>query len=227
MIPMFMRFLFALIFSWTAFVLFESPLEAQQESGSSNPQPTPPYLAPVPANLHWIVNFSYVAKTDSGTKPAPPPDGYPVSIETTKVGTTRRIVVKFANSPPQQIDIFGKDCYAQDPTLGLQCRKLGGDYTPYMFFDLGFPFTQCVNLASFKEYTTSQDVPVFHYQDGSTEAWISVETRLPIGADQIGSVKTSYQYLPEPDADAIVPTPEEQKSMELQKRAKEIYNNLR
>jgi hypothetical protein len=222
-----MRFLLITVFFSMALVPFESPLGAQQVSDTSHPQPTPPYLAPVPSNLHWIVTFSYVEKTDSGTKPAPPPANCPVSIETTKVGSTRRIVVKFANSPPQQFDIFDKDCYAQDPPLGLQCRRLGGDYIPFMFFDLGFAFTQCVNPASFKEYTTYQDVPVFHYQDGSTEAWISAETRLPIGADQIGSVKTSYQYLAAPDSNAIVPTPEEQKSMQIQKAATDAFKALR
>ena len=104
---------------------------------------------------------------------------------------------------------------------------MGEDFLPYMYFNLGFAFTQCVNPASFKEYTTYLNVPAFHYQDGYTEAWISVETRLPVGADQIGSVKTSYQYLPVPDADAIVLTPEEQKMLQKQKMAEEIYKNLR
>ncbi len=227
MIPLFMRFLFALIFCWTAFALLEKPLGAQETSESSNQQPTPPCLAPVPGNLHWIVSYSYIPKNVPGIPPAPPSANAPVSIETTKVGTARRIVVKFVNSPTQQIDIFDKDCYAPDPTLGLQCRTLGGNYTPYMFFDLGFSFTQCVNLASFKGVTTYQGIPVFHYQDSSTEAWISVKTRLPVGADQIGSVKTTYQYLPVPDATAVVPTPEEQKSMQFQKAAAASFNALR
>lgn len=76
-------------------------------------------------------------------------------------------------------------------------------------------------------FQTSSAAAVFHYQGGSTEAWISVDTKLPIGADQIGSVKTTYQYLPTPDADAIVLTPEEQKILQNQKRAENIYKALR
>ncbi|MCE0499384.1 MAG: hypothetical protein LV481_15695 [Methylacidiphilales bacterium] len=138
----------------------------------------------------------------------------------------RRIVVKFVNSPLQQFDIIGDHCFSHG-SLGLEYRRMGEDFMPYMFFNLGFAFTQCVNLASFKEYTTYQNVPVFHYQDGSTEAWISAKTMLPIGADLIGSVNTTYQYLAVPDADAIVLTPEEQKMLQNQKSAEESYNQLR
>jgi hypothetical protein len=84
-----------------------------------------------------------------------------------------------------------------------------------------------VNPGSFKEYTTYGGVPALHYRDSSTEAWISVETRLPLGADQIGVVKTTYQFLPTPDANAIVPTPEEQKSFQYQKKAEDLYNSMR
>jgi hypothetical protein len=216
MIPMHMRFLLIVVFG-TVLVPFENPAKAQAA-------PTPPYLAPVPERLHWIVNFSYIQKAAPGTPPAPPPPTNPVTIETTKVGTTRRIVVKSSDGSTRQFDIIGKDCYTQLPALGLQALKLR-DYVPFPYFDLGFSFTGCVNHASYRDYTTYQGIPVFHYQDGSTEAWISVETKLPIGADQIGSVKTTYQYLPAPDA--IILTPEEQKSLEMEKRAADIFKNLR
>jgi hypothetical protein len=222
MIPLVMRFLFLAILSSLAFI----PLKAQESSSLSNSQPTPPYLAPVPKNCHWIVNFSYLSKNTPGTPPKPPPANYPVSIETTKAGTMRRVAVKFVNNPPQQFDIVGDHYFSQGP-LGLEYRPLGGEIPIYMYFDLGFAFTQCVNLSSFKEYTTYQGVPVFHYRDGSSEAWISVDTKLPIGADSIGLAKTTYQYLPVPDANAVVLTPEEEKILQNQKKAEDIYKNLR
>jgi hypothetical protein len=222
MIPFVMRFLFITILGSLIFM----PLEAQESSSSTSPQPTPPYLAPVPENCHWIVTFSYVSKNTPGTPPVPPPTTYPVSVETTKVGKMRRIVVKFANSPPQQFDFIGDHCFLQGP-LGLEYRRLEEGIVPYMNFNLGFAFTQCVNLASFKDYTTYQNAPAFHYRDSSTEAWISIDTGLPIGADQIGIVKTTYQYLPTPDADAVVLTPEEQMMLQNQKKAEDFYNSMR
>ncbi|MCE0499387.1 MAG: hypothetical protein LV481_15710 [Methylacidiphilales bacterium] len=201
-------------------------LEAQESSSSSSPQPTPPYLAPVPENCHWIVNFSYVPKNAPGTSPVPPPAAYPVSVETIKVGNLRRILVKFVNSPPQQFDLISGYCFFQGPT-GLEYHRLREDYVPYMFFDLGFSFTQCVNLASFKEYTKYQNVPAFHYQNSSTETWIAVDTMLPIGADLVNYVKTRYQYLPTPDSNEIVLTPEEQKVLHDWQVAEEIAKKLR
>jgi len=222
---MFMRFLPAIVFCWTAFALFERPLGAQEASESSNPKPTPPYLAPVPEKLRWIVNFTYVPKNAPGAAPAAPSPDSPLSIDTMKVGNMRRVVVKYVNGTTQQYDIFGTDCYSQYPALGLQCRKIGEGYAPYPYFDVPFPYTGCVNAAAFKERTTYQGVPVFHYQDGSTEAWISAEMRLPVSADQTGFVKTTYQYLPPPDV--IEPTPEEQRSIQIQKRAEQTLRQLR
>ena len=138
----------------------------------------------------------------------------------------RRIVVKLANGTTQQFDIIGDHCFSEG-ALGLEYRRMGENFVPYMYFNLGFAFTECVNLASFIDYTTYQNLPAFHYQDASTEAWISTESRLPVGAVLIGSVKTSYQYQPVPDANAIVLSPAEQKMLEEQKKAEEIYKNLR
>jgi hypothetical protein len=211
-------FFFIIILGSLAFI----SLEAQEAPSSSSPKPTPPYLAPVPENCHWIVNFTYATKDAEGTTH----DNYPASVESTKVGAFTRVVVKFVNSPSRQFDIVGNHYFSQGP-LGLEYRTLDGEFPIYVFFDAGFAFTQCVNLASFKDFTTYQNVPAFHYQDSSTEAWISVDTRLPIGADQIGLVKTTYQYLPTPVADAITLTPEEQKMLQSQKKAEDAYKNLR
>lgn len=219
MIPsLFMRFFFLIVLGSLAFI----SLEAQESSSSSSPKPTPPYLAPVPKYCHWIVNFSYTTKGAAGT----PQADFPVSVETTKVGTMKRIAVKFVTIPPQQFDIVGNHYFSQGP-LGLEYRALSDEMPLYMFFDAGFAFTQCVNLASFKDVTTYQNAPAFHYQDSSTEAWISVDTRLPIGADQTGLVKTTYQYLPTPNADAVTLTPEEQKMLQNLKKAEDAYKNLR
>ena len=218
MIPMFTRLLFIAVLSAVVWAPLEIPVEAQD---SSDQGPTPPYLAPAPERLHWIVTFSYSPKNDSAT----PPDNSPASVETTKVGTTRRIVVKFVNGSAKQFDIIGSDCFTQMPPMGLQALKLGAGYVPFQYFDLGFSFTSCVNLASFKGSTTYQGVPAFHYQDGSTEAWISPKTRLPVGANLTGVVNTTYQYLPAPDA--IQLTPEEQRSFELDKKGAQIFQQLR
>jgi hypothetical protein len=196
-----------------------------QEASPSDGQPTPPYLASVPQKLHWIINFSYVQKNAPDTTPAAPSPDSPLSIDTMRVGNMRRVVVKYVNGTTQQYDIFGTDCYSQYPALGLQCRKMGEGYTPFPYSDVAFPYTGCVTAAAFKDRTTYQGVSVFHYQDGSTEAWISAETRLPVGADQIGFVKTTYQYLPPPDV--IVPTPEEQRSIQIQKTAEQTFQQLR
>ncbi len=139
MTPMFSRFLFPAVFSLLVWPTFEMSAAAQS---SSDQQPTPPYLAPVPERLHWIVTFSYVSKNDSGTTPASPPSDNPTSIETTKVGDMRRILVKFAEGPPQQFDIIGNHCFDQGP-LGLEYRTMDAEFVTYMFFTLGFSFTHC------------------------------------------------------------------------------------
>jgi len=216
------RFLATTVFALLVWAPLEFPVEAKD---SSHQQPTPPYLASMPDRLHWIVTFAYIPKTDSGTPAAPPPADCPVSIDTTKVGTTRRIVVKFVDGSTRQFDIIGAQCFTELPALGLQALKMDGTYVPFQYFDLGFSFTGCVNQGSFKDYTTYQGVPAFHYQDGSTEAWISPETRLPLGADLTGQVKTTYQYLAKPDA--IELTPQEQKTLEIDKRAIQTLQQLR
>jgi hypothetical protein len=219
MMSLVMRSLFLVVLGSTAF----TPLAAQESSASSDPRPAPPYLAPVPENCHWIVNLSYVSKS---TPPVAPPPDSPVSIDTTRVGNMRRIIVKFVNGDTRQFDIVGHDCFAQDPPLGLQRRPLG-TFEPYPYFDMGFPFTECVNPASFKGRVTYENTPAFHYQNDSSEAWISIATHLPIGADLVGSVKTTYQFLPTPSPDAVVLTLEEKRSLEYQKKAEDSFNGMR
>jgi hypothetical protein len=216
------RFAFTAVVSCFFGAAFAPPAAAQSSSPAT--QPSPPYLASVPERLHWIVTFTYPTPSSPGAPSAPPPADSPVSVEITKVGTTRRIVVKFTNGTTKQFDIIGTDCYTQLPSLGLQAIRMQ-DYVPYEYFDLGFPFTGSVKTSAYQGSTNYQGVPTFHYNDGSTEAWISVETRLPVGADLIGKVKTTYQYLPVPDV--VVLTPEEQNALATEKRAAEIFNKLR
>jgi hypothetical protein len=223
MIPMYSRFLFPAFIPLLVWACLEFPVEAQD---SSDQRPTPPYLAPMPERVHWVVTFTYVPKNDSGTPPASTPSDHPASIETTKVGTMRRVVLKFADGSAKQFDFVGNHYFVQGP-LGLEYRTLGGELPPYKFFSLRFLFTECVNLASFKNYTTYQNVPVFHYRDDSTEAWIAVDSKLPVGADSIDSVKATYQFLPTPGSDAIVLTPEEQRLLQNQKKAEQLYNSMR
>jgi hypothetical protein len=201
-------------------------LEAQDASESSNLRPTAPYLAPVPGNLHWVVTFTYPQKTPDGPPVPPPPGTYPVRVETIKVGNLRHITVTLVNGTSQQFDIFGSNCFAQT-SEGLELFSLGENYQPFMFYEPGFSFTQCVNLASFKETTTYQGVPAFHYQNDSMEAWISVSTTLPIGARIVGYVKTSYQYLPTPNPGDVALTADEQKILERRKLGAEVYKNMR
>ena len=221
-----MRFLPALILWWTVFTMIEIPLGAQPAGAPANQRPSPPYLATMPGNLHWVITFTYPQKNASTTPAFPTPATYPLRVETIKVGNLRHITVNFVNSPAQQFDIFGSNCFVQTSD-GLECMSLGENYEPYMFYDPGFSFTKCVNLASFKEATTYQNVPVFHYQDDSSEAWISVSTMLPIGAGMTDFVYTSCQYLPTPNPGDVVLTPAEQKILEHRKLGAETYKNMR
>lgn len=221
-----LRFLLTIAFCGMALARFDGSLRAQLAGAPANQRPSPPYLAPMPSNLHWVITFTYPQKPASTTPALPTPATYPVRVETIKVGNLRHITVNFVNSPAQQFDIFGSNCFVQTSD-GLECMSLSENYEPYMFYDPGFSFTKCVNLASFKEATIYQNVPVFHYQDDSTEAWISVSTMLPIGAGMTDFVYTSYQYLPTPNPGDVVLTPAEQKILEHRKLGAETYKNMR
>jgi hypothetical protein len=221
------RYLVATILFGLVLALMGSRLRAQETSPPA-PQPRPPFLASVPRNIHWIVSFSYISqgKNAATDLPLPPPEGYPVSIETTKVGKARHVLVKFADGSSHQYDFIAGWCLLEGPK-GWELVNVGTDFLPYMFFDPGFLFTQCVSAGAYKDYTKYQGVPAFHYLDDSTEAWIAVDTMLPLAAQQLNFVKVSYHYLATPDSSAIVLTPEEQKLLQERKMADEAAQRLR
>jgi hypothetical protein len=182
---------------------------------SDNPVPKSPYIAPASDYGHWTIKMKYPAPPSVPGQPAQTPAlgaDKPIGIDTIGTGNVRRITLSFAGEPSEEI--YEKDGTFFIPTgRGILMTRAASEVPgegPYPFYSPGFLFAGWVcrnGLSSFKDVVTYNEARCFHYQEGGDEAWIDVNTMLPVATKQDG-IEADYQFMAPPTSPLQLPPDE-------------------
>lgn len=187
---------------------------------SQKPVPQPPYVAPVPNYSRWIVTLKAPEATPSGTAPKDIPE----KIEIVKTGGSRRTTVSFKNGVSNQYHEVKGYLIANTPA-GVNIYGADPEAVPYEYYTKGYLFVEGVGPDSFRGVTRLDGVECFYYQTGTMEAWIAVDSMLPIASRQ-GGVIARFQFLPPPDAAIELPSEQSAVLQKLEK-AQQAFRAMR
>ena len=196
-------------------ILFGSIRAPAQQDAAEIPPPKPPFVAPVPANADWTVTLQYLA--------APPAaggktDGRMTEVHSTKVGNIKRDRISYTGKPPEehwfantlslQTDAKG-EVSVQD--LGSMPASDNGDPNPSVA--VGYPGVKWLAANCYDKVVTLEKHQYYHFVREKLEAWIDVETHLPL-AYRTDNMVFRFKFNAPPDAPLVMP-PEYQKAYEF------------
>ncbi len=200
-------------------------MDSSSAAAANSPEPTPPYVAPIPQNAQWTVTLQYGTAADKGDRSSPTKaDGKAVhqlqQIQCTKTGAIKHdksiysdgiveeswysdsvLLAPFPNS--KQIMVITN---LQD----LGRINFGEKGNPTQSF--GFTGVDWVKKSYFEKMTSFQKKNCYHYilpgneQTSGAEAWIDVKTALPV-AYKVDGVIYTYQFDSPPSSSLSVPPP--------------------
>ena len=187
------------------------------------PTPQPPCVAPVPKSAHWTITLkSEVAVTPGKSQPAPQP--MPTTIEIIKTGDTRQVTLSYSDGTSQRFDQAGPYFLTGSASrTELFIPRSGAP--SYPFYTDGFLFFERVSPSWFKDVVKIEGVDCFHYQNGSAQLWIAVDSMLPVAAVS-GGIIAQYQFQPTPGSSIILPL-DEQAALDKEIKAYKAYQTVR
>ena len=199
--------------------------EAQLEE---KPVPKAPYLTPVPLKAHWTITLRHPGHTGESAKAGgaePVASSFPVSIDVVKSAKVKQTTLSFPDGTTRRFDQVDPYLLVSSPA-GVSLSILDNNTPPYPLYSDGFLFTNCVKLANYKDVATYKGIVCFHYQSNSGEAWVAVDSMLPVLAKEASGIIAEYQFKAPPESDLTLP-PEEAAVLEKQQKALKIFRELR
>lgn len=187
--------------------LMETPAQSLKEV----PPPTPPFVAKVPENVDWIV------APKNPLPPIPPPavpdgivraDRRVLKVHTTKTGKTKRDLISTADGKTTErwyVDSYyfwtppGEEVSVSD-FGGIESNPLNVDPAP----PFGFPGVGWVKLENYDKAELFDKIPCYHYTTEGIEAWIDIQTRLPV-AYKSGADFYQFKFNAPPDRPLTLP----------------------
>ena len=195
-----------------------------------SPVPTPksPYVAPVPSYGHWTVELKSEAAAPPATAPGNPTPtsqpGIPTTIETIRTGDLKRVILTYSTGASRQFDQAGPYFLTSSGSRAdLFIPHRGED--PYPFYTKGFLFFETISPSWFRDVVKIGGVDCFHYENGSTQLWVSVDSMLPVAAKSEG-ITAHYQFQPAPGSPIVLP-PDEKAVLEKEMNAQKASQSVR
>ncbi len=182
---------------------------APGEEFTNIPRPTPPFVAAVPARCAWTIAVQNKTLPAPAPGAVPRPDNRVSEVRSTQVDGVRRDIVVLGDTGTSeywylpgvrfwttlQHDVDAAPTATQDPL------------DPFPSSPRGFPGVQWVNLASYDQPVRFQKIICYHYTAaGDHEAWIDVETRMPV-AYKGPDASYQYTFAAPPDGALTPPAP--------------------
>ncbi len=194
------------------------PIRAQDRE---LPAPKPPYIAPLPHDGHWLITLKRAepdpAQSISDKRARTvTPEPIPTAIDTLKTGDTKRITLTFRDGTAQQIHQV-RGYILTTAAEGPQISTATPGAPPYPFYTTAFLFVENIGPSTFKGVASIQGKECFYYRTGTTEAWIDIDSMLPIASKAEGII-AHFQFLPPPTTPIALP-PEEASILNQQERA--------
>ena len=192
------------------------------------PIPKAPYVAPVPSYGHWTMELISEAAATPATVPGSPAvtsrPRIPTTIETIRTGDLKRVIITYSTGVPQQFDQAGPYFLTSSGSRAdLFIPHRGED--PYPYYTKGFLFFETISPSWFKDVVKIGGVDCFHYENGSTQLWVAVDSMLPVAA-RSGGITARYQFQPTPTSPIVLP-PDEEAVLDREIKAYKAYQSLR
>ena len=192
------------------------------------PIPKPPYVAPVPGYGHWTVELISEAAATPATVPGNPTvaplQRTPTTIDTIRTGDLKRVTLSYSTGASQQFDQAGIYFLTSSASRVEIFVPHPGD-SPYPFYTDGFLFFEKLSPSWFRDVVKIGSVDCFHYQNGSTQLWVAVDSMLPVAA-RSGGITARYQFQQTPTSPIVLP-PDEEAVLEREIKAYKAYQSVR
>jgi len=175
------------------------------------PPPTPPLVAPVPENADWVVTLlrpKAAPKTDGSPAATAPADRRIIEVRSTKTGRYKRDRISTADGVTEERWFVDMLLLWPTATGEVAVTDLSG--IPFTAEDSnpsvpqGFPGVAWLRPEYFDKVVLFEKRPSYHYVHGDTEAWIDVETRLPL-AYKISNAAFQFKFNPPPAGPLTLP----------------------
>ena len=201
------------------------------EAQSPPPVPQPPLVLPMPENVHFVIT---VQETNKSVKGVSVPADSAKTIDITKTGTTRKVVVTTRQGIAKEYWIVEGFIYTMSPDGKQVNRDIYGPMFPaYLRADSGaFYGVEGVSMEQYQGVSPFNGTPCYFYTkvssakqasqgqvfevhpvgdpvlspfSGGTKVWIDVKTNLPAAA-ALPEGLCSYIFLPAPQQPLAPPS---------------------
>jgi hypothetical protein len=178
------------------------------------------------------MKYPAAAPVPGQSVPLPPTQGLdkPTVLDIIRTGDIRRATLFFANQPSEEINEKDGTFFVPTGQGILMTRAVSQALGegPYPFYSPGFLFADWLGRggpSSFKDVAVYNQARCFHYQEGGDEAWIDVDTMLPVAMKHDG-IEADYQFQSPPTSPLQLP-PEEATALQKTEDAYKAVNATR
>jgi hypothetical protein len=205
--------LFALL---ACFAIFEGAAKDL----SDIPPPTPPFVAPVPENADWVLTVKYPAKPAAAPDAPALPDLRVTEVHSMKTGDIKHDELTSADGKKRDNWYVGTLYLWAVPQGDVLAADLSG--TPANPMDSspsvsnGFPGVGWVSLNNYDKVVFWEKRPCYHYATEGLQAWVDVETLLPV-AYIAGNATYVFKFNAPPTQPLVLP-PSFQKTLDAAKQ---------
>lgn len=200
----------------------------------SVPPPKPPLLAPAPDPGDWTLLIKNPAEPAPESGAAPKADFRIVEVRSTVKDKLKRDVITYGTGKSDERWFLG-DFLLWKGTNGEVIAHDMRDTGPgsvgggFPSVATGFPSLEWLSMLNYDKVVTLDKRPCYHFVSKTMEAWIDVNTKLPVAA-KYGDFLYQYTFNPAPSAPLVMP-PEFQATWDLYqarlKKTEDFQKSLR
>lgn len=202
-------------------VLALSCTEVNGQTAAASPAPPAPALSPVPEYVRWVVTFQYPGDT---AKAKEIPANRLRQIEVIKAGDTRRDIITYGDGSTSQFDRRGPYLWIVN-AQGVELTMPPGDTALYPFYARGYTLMDWVEPHHYVDQVKYRGTLCSHYRSESQEAWIAVDSRLPVAATNPAGIEAVFRFYDRPTA--IQLSAEEEAQWQRQRKAVKAFDSVR
>lgn len=172
------------------------------------PPPKAPFVAPVPENADWVVTAKNPPVTGTAPDGTPLPNKSITSVQSTKVGRFKRDRITTGDGAIEERWFVDMLLLCPTPKGDVAAVDLSSippqveDSNPSI--PHGFPGVGWLKPEYYEGVVLLSKRPYYHYVHGSTEAWVDVETKLPL-AYKFGNFEFQFKFNAPPTGPLTMP----------------------
>ena len=173
------------------------------------PPPKPPFVKAVPENAQWTVTADFKAE------PKPSPDAPKhhdwrcAEVQTTKVGKVKRDLITTRDGLKQEhwfVDgmLYWTNAQGEVSVTDMRAAEASDPEEDSPSIPSGFPGVGWLKLENYAGVEVFEKQRCYHFAKDGAEAWIDVETKLPVGYRR-GKVLYRFTFAEVPSGPLAMP----------------------